>query len=130
MRILIVEGDFVSRNTMLRFLSKYGECDISVNGQEAIDAFVIATAEGKSYALICLAVLIPILDGYQVLKRIREMENDLKVPEDKKVKIIMTTALIEKKYVKKAFELDCTAYAGKPINQKKFIKVLKKLNLL
>lgn len=130
MRILIVEDDFASRNTMLRFLSKYGECDVTVDGLEALDAFAMALEEGEGYDLICLDIMMPVLDGYQTLKKIREMEDDLKIPEEKKVKIIMTTALRERRNVKKAFELGCTAYAGKPINQKKFEKVLKKLELI
>lgn len=130
MRILIVEDDFVSRNTMLRFLSNYGQCDISVNGQEALEAFTMAAKEDKAYDLICLGIIIPILDGFQVLKGIRDMEIELEIPNDKKAKIIMTTSLSEKKYVEKAFELGCTAYAGKPINQEKFVKTLKKLDLV
>lgn len=34
MRILIAEDDFASRKFMLKFLSKFGECDITVDGME------------------------------------------------------------------------------------------------
>ncbi len=37
MRILIVEDDFTSRKLLQRLLSQYGECDIAVNGEEAVD---------------------------------------------------------------------------------------------
>ena len=46
------------------------------------------------------------------------------------VKIIMTTALNEERNVKKAFEMGCTVYAGKPIDLEKFEMILKKLNLI
>jgi two-component system chemotaxis response regulator CheY len=42
----------------------------------------------------------------------------------------MTTALSEGKNVTKAFDLGCTAYAGKPIDQDKFENVLRKLELI
>jgi len=42
----------------------------------------------------------------------------------------MTTALNEEKNVKMAFELGCTVYSGKPIDQEKFELVLKKFNLI
>ena len=42
MKILIAEDDFASRKFMLRFLQKFGECDITVDGLEAVDAFLIA----------------------------------------------------------------------------------------
>ena len=42
----------------------------------------------------------------------------------------MTTALSEGKNVTKAFDLGCTAYAGKPIDQEKFENELRKLGLI
>lgn len=130
MRILIAEDDYISRKCMLRFLSKYGECDITVDGMEALDAFVMALEEEDGYDLICLDIMMPVLDGYQALKQIREMESVLNIPDEKKVKIIMTTALSEHRNVRKAFELGCTAYAGKPIDYIKFKNVLKKMDLI
>jgi two-component system chemotaxis response regulator CheY len=130
MRILIAEDDFASRKFMLRFLSKYGECDVTVDGMEAIEAFTMALELDEGYDLICLDIMMPILDGYQALKKIREIEKERDIPEEKWVKIIMTTALNEGRNVTKAFDLGCTAYAGKPIDQEKFKNVLRKLALL
>ncbi len=45
MRILIAEDDFASRKAILKFLSAYGECDVTVDGMEAIDAFMMALEE-------------------------------------------------------------------------------------
>ena len=42
----------------------------------------------------------------------------------------MTTALSDGRNVIKAFELGCNAYAGKPIDQEKFKRILKKLELI
>lgn len=130
MRILIAEDDFASRKYMLRFLSKYGECDVTVDGMEAVEAFSLAVEEGESYDLICLDIMMPGMDGYQALSKIRNIEKEMNVPEHKMVKIIMTTALSEGKNVTKAFDLGCTAYAGKPIDQEKFENVMKKLELI
>ena len=130
MKVLIAEDDFASRKFMLRFLSKYGECDITVDGQEAIEAFTMALDENEGYDLVCLDIMMPGLDGYQALQKIRDIEKEKLVPEDKAAKIIMTTALNEGKNVTKAFDLGCTAYAGKPIDQEKFEHVLRKFELL
>lgn len=130
MRILIAEDDFASRKFMLRFLSKYGECDVTVDGAEAVEAFTMALDENEGYDLICLDIMMPVVDGYQALKTIREIENEKGITEKNRAKIIMTTALNEGRNVTKAFELGCTAYAGKPIDQEKFINVLKKLDLI
>ena len=47
-----------------------------------------------------------------------------------KNKVIMATALNEEKNVKMAFELGCTIYSGKPIDQDRFEHALKKLGLI
>jgi two-component system chemotaxis response regulator CheY len=130
MRVLIAEDDFASRKFMLRFLSKYGECDVAVDGAEAIEAFNMALESGEGYDLICLDIMMPQLDGYQALKQIREIEKSKGIPEDKATKIIMTSALSEGRNVQKAFGLGCTAYAGKPIDREKFENELKKLKLI
>ena len=115
---------------MLRFLQKFGECDITVDGLEAVDAFLIALEAGEGYDLVCLDIMMPALDGYQALKAIRDIEKEKQIPEEKRTKIIMTTALNEGRNVSKAFELGCVAYAGKPIDQEKFENVLRKINLI
>ena len=130
MRILIAEDDFASRKAILKFLSEYGECDVTVDGMEAIDAFMMALEEDDPYDLICLDVMMPVMDGYQALMGIRNLEKERGIPEDKAVKVIMTTALNEEKNVKMAFELGCTIYSGKPIDQERFEQAMKKLNLI
>jgi len=127
MRILIAEDNFASRKVILKFLSEYGECDVTVDGMEAIDAFMMALEEGEPYDLICLDVMMPVMDGYQALKNIRDIERGHHITPDKQTKVIMTTALNEEKNVKKAFELGCTGYCAKPIDVEKLRDTLDKL---
>lgn len=130
MKTLLAEDDFASRKFMDKHLSQYGECDVTVDGEEAVGAYMMALEDGEPYDLVCLDVMMPVLDGYQVLKAIRDIEAEKKIPQDKRVKIIMTTALNEERNVKKAFELGCEAYSGKPIDVEKFEQVLKRLELI
>lgn len=130
MKILIAEDDFASRKSMIRFLGKYGECDVTMDGKEAVEAYIISLESDDSYDLVCLDIMMPGMDGYQALKEIRNIEKAHNIPEEKEAKIIMTSALNEGRNVQKAFELGCVAYAGKPIDQAKFESVLKKLGLV
>ena len=130
MKILLAEDDFVTRKFMVNFLSKYGECDVTVDGMEAVDAFMMALEDDEPYDLVCLDIMMPVMDGYQALVAIRKLEKEKNVPEEKAVKVIMTTALNEERNVKMAFELGCTIYSGKPINQDRFEQELKKLDLI
>ena len=130
MKILLAEDDFVTRKFMLNFLSKYGECDVAVDGLEAVETFALAFEDGEPYDLVCLDIMMPVMDGYQALKEIRDVEKKMNIPEEKAVKVIMTTALNEERNVKMAFELGCSVYSGKPINQERFEKALIKLGLV
>ena len=130
MKILLAEDDFVTRKYMSNFLSKYGECDVTVDGMEAIEAFTMALEDEEPYDLVCLDIMMPIMDGYQALAGIRKLEKERDITEEKAVKVIMTTALNEEKNVKKAFELGCTIYSGKPIDQERFEQAIKMLGLI
>jgi len=130
MRILIAEDDFASRNSIKNFLKMYGECDITVDGMEAIDAFMMALEDNNPYDLVCLDVMMPVMDGYQALKGIRDIERERGITGKSAAKIIMTTALNEERNVKKAFEMGCTVYCAKPIDLDKLKKALEKLELI
>jgi len=130
MKILIAEDDLASRKFLNKFLSQYGECDLVVDGLEAIDAYMIAQKEEQPYDLICLDIMMPKVDGVKVLKAIRDIEAQKGIAPDQRTKIIMTTALSEAKLVQTAFEYSCDAYASKPIDTNKLIEVMQKLNLI
>lgn len=130
MKILLAEDDLVTRKFMQNFLSNYGECDVTVDGMEAVDAFMMAMEEGEPYDLVCLDIMMPVMDGYQALLGIRNLEKERNITEEDAVKVIMTTALNDEKNVKMAFDLGCTIYSGKPIDKEKFEMALKKLGMI
>ena len=130
MKILLAEDDYATRKFMSGFLSKYGECDVTVDGMEAVDAFLMALEDEDPYDLVCLDVMMPVMDGYQALLGIRNLEKQKNIPKDQEVKVIMTTALNDEQNVKMAFDLGCTIYSGKPIDQARFEQAMKKLNLI
>jgi two-component system chemotaxis response regulator CheY len=129
-KILIAEDDLVSRNFLSKFLEKYGECDQVVDGLETIDAFLMALKDNDPYQLICLDIMMPKVDGVKTLRAVRELEKQYGITQDKRVKIIMTTALAEAQLVRTAFEYGCEAYAAKPIDTLKLIEVMGKLGLI
>jgi two-component system, chemotaxis family, chemotaxis protein CheY len=127
MRILVAEDDLVSRKLMSKVLSEYGDCDLVVNGLEAIDAFLLALDDDENYDLVCLDIMMPKVDGIKVLKTMRDLEKQKQVKNP--TKIIMLTALDEKEVVEDAFAKGADAYATKPLDIDKLIEVIKKFNL-
>ena len=129
MRILIAEDDFASRKFMQKYLTNFGDCDITIDGEEAVEAFKMALEDDEPYDLICLDIMMPAMDGYQVLKVVREIEKENNRTGDDSVKIIMTTALNAERNIKAAFDMGCTVYCAKPIDLDKFEEVLKKIGI-
>ena len=129
MRILIAEDDLASRKFMQQMLKSYGECDVVVDGIEAVEAYLLAWEENEPYDLLFLDIMMPKLDGLKALKVIRDLEKDKKIKSEDRIKIIMTTALNEQETVYSAFDLGCEAFAAKPINQAEMRKVLTKLGI-
>lgn len=130
MKVLIAEDDMASRKFLYKFLLPYGECDVTVDGIEAIDAFLLAWDEGRPYDLICLDIMMPKVDGLKALKIIRELEQNKGIEGEQRAKIIMTTALNDQPTVLNSFEDGCQAYAAKPIDTVKLTEVMKRLGLI
>ena len=84
MKILLAEDDLISRKVISKMLGQYGECDITVDGMEALDAFLLALKEKNPYDLICLDIMMPKKDGLSVLREIRQ--------KNKHVPVLLLTA--------------------------------------
>lgn len=131
MRILIVEDDFVARRMMKEFLAPYGDCDIVVDGEEAVQAFRLAWEEERPYNLILMDIMMPNLDGQEALKQIRELEKTAGIRGSAEVKVIMTTALGDPKTVIDAFyQGGATSYIVKPVQAEKLRAEIESLGLV
>lgn len=130
MRSLVVEDEFISRRILQRLLAELGECDVAVNGQEAIKAFETALAEGEPYRLICLDIMLPNMNGQEVLEQFRNLEAAKNVSKELRSHIVMTTCLDESKEVLGAFKRGAEAYLVKPIERAKLFRQLGKLGLV
>ncbi|MCP4678870.1 MAG: response regulator [Deltaproteobacteria bacterium] len=127
MKTLIVEDDFTSRFILQEIL---GTSHVAVNGVEAISAVKAALEENKPYDLICLDIMMPEMDGQQALVEIRRLEKQHGFPLGKGAKVLMTTALSDRKNILKAFREQCDGYIVKPIDENRILKQLKELRIV
>ena len=130
MRILIAEDDFVSRKYLFKFLSKYGECDMTVDGIETVEAFAIAHDSGNPYDLLCLDIMMPKIDGLKALNTIREIERRKKIQDSKRCKVIMISALSETEVKVDDSKKEYEVYTTKPIEIENIISAMKELKLI
>lgn len=130
MRILVVEDDFISRRLLCRYLEAYGECDVAINGNEALAAVRHAIEAGNTYDLICLDIMMPGITGQEALEQIRALETERGFGPGKGSRVIMTTALEDESSVKQADDAGADGYVTKPIDKKRFVSVLLELGLV
>ena len=126
-KFLIVDDDSVCRKLLQTILTPHGECDLAVDGAEAIDAVRLALAEGRPYDLICLDVMMPGTDGHEALKAIRQIESQRGIHGSDGTQIIMTTALADSKHCIRAFLQGCESYMTKPIQAEKLLEQVRML---
>lgn len=127
MRILVVEDDFISRRLLCRYLETFGECDVAVNGNEAVAAVRQSLTVGEPYDLVCLDIMMPGLSGHETLQEVRRLETQHGA--ERRVRVIMTTALEDKETVARAFAAQADGYVTKPIDKKRFIETLRELGM-
>lgn len=130
MKTLVAEDDFITSQVMREIMLSFGECNIAENGKLAVNAFAEAINSGTPYDLIFLDIMMPELDGQQVLAKIRDIETEQGIAGLDGVKVIMTTALDDFENIKTAFQNQCEGYIVKPIDKDKVVKKLYELNIL
>lgn len=131
MKCLIAEDHLLSRRILKELLNSQFDCDIAVNGQEAIDSFKLAHESKRPYDVIFMDIMMPDVDGLEALRAIRSLEREMQIPPVLAVKVIMTTALDDPRTVIRSFnECEADAFIVKPLSRLKLATELRKLNLV
>ncbi len=130
MKTLIVEDDITCCALLQKILEIYGECHFTFDGREGLDTFFKAHDENNKYDLICLDIMMPVMDGHEVLREVRTWEKNKGINKNDRVKIIMTTALDDGVNISQSFEEQCDAYITKPIGKKKLLDEVLALGLI
>jgi len=131
MKTLIVEDDFISRRILNDILSPYGDCDMAIDGSEAIQACRLAWEDGSPYDLICMDIMMPKVDGQESLKKIRELEKARGLKNRDEVKVIMISALDSPKTVFDSYYRGgATSYIVKPVTRETLLGQLRDFGLL
>jgi len=104
--ILVVDDDQVTRHMVSQILRNSGyNIHEAVNGADAIKLY-----DEVSPHIILMDVMMPVMDGYEACKKIREKANFLELP------IIMLTGLDDVESVRSALDSGATDFISKPIN--------------
>lgn len=114
-KILVADDDKVFRELVCDIIRKEGFFPVEAgDGQQAIEIFF----GSKDIDLIILDVMMPLYDGWEVLKEIREHSD---------VPVIMLTALGDEKHEVFGFKKGADDYIAKPFSYEIFIARLNSL---
>ncbi|MFZ5579536.1 MAG: putative bifunctional diguanylate cyclase/phosphodiesterase [Pseudomonadota bacterium] len=104
--ILVVEDDPATRFTLRSLLQKQGyEVVDAAHGQAGVEAFA-----SHHPHLVLLDVMMPVMDGFEACRRIREKDPAGLVP------VLMLTAADDMSSIDHAFEAGASDFITKPIN--------------
>src|SRR5437870_36610 len=105
-KILVVEDNEDNRRILVYRLRKIGRFDIreAANGQQAIEAVKVERPD-----LIFMDLKMPVMDGWEATKRIREMDGG------EAIRIIALTAQAMAGDEQKALAIGCDDYLAKPV---------------
>jgi len=137
-QILLVEDYPTNQEVAMRHLQGGGyHVDLAENGRQAVKAY-----KRKHYDIILLDIQMPVMDGYEATKAIRDLECGLpnKIEEGsyseseirnlksqiKKIPIIAMTAHATKADREKAFEAGMDDYITKPLRRTKLLATVEK----
>lgn len=129
-RILILEDDPVSGKLLTNYLEPYGNCDLVTDGKSAIEFFQKTIRANDGYQLIFVDIMVPEIQGHDVVRMIRETEQKENISFEKKAKIIMTTSLSDAENIIESFKASCDSYLVKPMRKAKLINEIKSLGFL
>ncbi|MCB0333615.1 MAG: response regulator [Bdellovibrionales bacterium] len=128
MRVLIVEDDPTTAQMMKFMIRNYVEYSHAGNGQEGYDAFCTALDEKKPFDLVFLDIMMPMVDGQEMLEAIRVYEEDCGISCSEGAKVVMTTCVDDTKEIYHSLSHGVLEYLTKPVDRKKLLSIMEIVN--
>ena len=121
-KLLLVEDNPLNREIAKKLLQEQGFLiDEAINGQVAVDK--VAASRSGEYAVVLMDIQMPIMDGYEATKQIRDLDNRILA----NVPIVAMTANAFGEERKKAFACGMNGYVTKPIEINVLFETLKQI---
>jgi CheY-like chemotaxis protein len=128
-QVLLVEDYPTNQQVVMRHLYKAGyQVDIAENGQQAVSAY-----KRKRYDFILMDIQMPVMDGYDATKAIRQWEDKMRLEmgpsrwgRDERIPIIAMTAHATQGYRERCLKEGMDDYLSKPLRREDMIACLDK----
>jgi len=121
MKVLVTDDSKMARKMVIKILKDILKEDVEIheaqNGLEALDLYKQILPK-----IVFLDLTMPVMDGFEALKKIKEFDNEAKV--------VIISADIQKLSIEKASQLGAFNFIKKPIDLAKMEQILNKINEL
>lgn len=125
-KILLVDDEEEMSFLLANLLKHHGyEVDTAYNGIEALNKVASAYSNHQSFDLILLDILMPEMDGKEVLANIREEEKSRGIPIGEGIPIIILTASPHE--IENSYQLGCDNFVSKPFKDNELIQTIEKV---
>ena len=130
MRVLVIDDDESTRKLLKSMVAKMGDCETADSGKAALSAFKKAWQDWRPFDLIFLDILMPEMNGSQVLIKIRELERKKGIPDKLRAKIVMVSGVSQKEMVMACLRDGCDDFMVKPLETRQVMNKIKHFGLL
>ncbi|MCP4600938.1 MAG: response regulator [Proteobacteria bacterium] len=126
-QVLLVEDYTTNQLVAMRYLKQAGyRVDLAENGRQAVEA-----CKKKRYDVILMDIQMPVMDGYEATKAIRDLEIELNITGDEKnpdrlerIPILAMTAHAIDGYKERCLEAGMDDYITKPLKRIEFLSMV------
>ena len=123
LRVLVAEDNDLNWEISCALLQSFGiSCDRAVNGQECIE--ILEKAKADPYDLIFMDVQMPVMNGKEATRRIRQNNDD----HIRNITIIAMTADAFAEDVQACTAVGMDGHISKPVDARKVLEVLRHVN--
>jgi two-component system, sensor histidine kinase len=121
LKVLLAEDNLINQKVASININKMGHSvDLANNGQIALEKF-----QGNDYDLIFMDLQMPVMDGIEATKRIREFESKSKHGKAIRIVAMTASAMPEDKYI--CYEAGMNDYVSKPFNKEDLYRIFNEL---
>ena len=121
-RILLAEDNDINWEIANELLSEKGfELDWAENGQLCVDKFL--EKEPGYYQVILMDIRMPVMDGYEAVKAIRNLQER---PDGKEIPIIAMTADAFAEDINRCLECGMNGHVAKPLDMNELVRMIER----
>lgn len=128
MKILVVDDEKHSADLLAKILSPWATVELALGGREGLTLFTRALDHQVPFDLIFLDIVMPDLDGHQVLEGIRRIETQRNLR--KETPVIIATVKEDGPTVLQSFAAGAQYFFTKPYDRQAIMDMLQEQGLL